>query len=194
MKPTLGVDLDGVVCDWANPVNRYLAKACGVAPLEVSQWNFNLLYPPCPARTEAWDYVWGRWIRFGLYEDLAEIPMAVKSLHYLSSYFHLHFITHRPENSRDDTLWWLAGKRLDGWPVTLTADKVDTDPQPAVMVEDKPETVRAFQAAGIPVLLFSQPWNVAASDLDPCRVMNWSEVVISLLCFLEGDINQWRKW
>lgn len=184
MSLSLGVDLDGVVCDFAKAANEWLADQMGVTPIDVDKWDWYRGYGD--EVLPLWDQLWEREVPNGFFLTVEEVPGACDALDTLRRSGHkLVFCTARPMCSGVDTEAWLEMHDFKGHPLFVTANaKAKQHLGVDLLIDDKVETVNKYRALGKDAVLFKQPWNVTAWHKVP-SVYDWNEV-IELVGALDG--------
>ena len=173
----LAIDNDGVWCDFDGAIERWAEERHGQKPVPHDHWNFHdqwdkpALFRNILLEPEFWLTVEAH-------------PEGIEGLRKLQAYGHdLVFITHRPDAARGATERLFSYWEL--WYPLVFADGPKYTPAKAYgctwAVDDKPEEIRRYLAAGIDAYLFDRPWNQEAKDLP--RVNDWDEI----LATLEGE-------
>lgn len=166
----VGIDLDGVLYDFADSFRRYLVASGkvleGVLPSgEPSTWTFY----------EDWGFSLAEFIQIcndgvdaGIIfrgparEGASEAVNKIKNLGHT-----IHIITDRkfgsdPVNSEIATKEWLSEHNIPYDTLTFSADK--TCVATHLFVEDKLENYDALVAAGVEAYLIDRPWNNVLSE------------------------------
>lgn len=168
----LGVDLDGVVCDFASKANAHIAKACGEHERPILRWDWYREYGP--AGIAAFKEIMLMGAGRGFFSDLNPIPGALASLYRMLARGHeVIFLTHRPRMAEADTLTWLERwQLLTSQTRAVVVDRPEDKRGYAVdlLLDDRPETVGVARGG----VLFVQPWNLHVSHMMP-HVYNWSQ-------------------
>ena len=178
MRPhlALGIDLDGVVCDFASAANEWVAAQMGVTPIKTDRWDWYLGYGE--GVEEVWGRLWAEAVPDGLFLACNPIDGALDALDDLwSGGYTLVFCTARPMSAAVDTEAWLKMHGFGTCPLFVTADSrskrhLGVD----LLIDDKPETIGRHRADGRQAVLFKQPWNRDYWHKLP-SVSGWSEVV-----------------
>jgi 5'(3')-deoxyribonucleotidase len=170
MPLNVGIDLDGVVFDFARSLGRYLLSI-----------GDHRAYPLLEKEPETWDFY--NEIDMSLEEFLTACndgadagyvfagptrPGAVQAVNRIYDAGHrIHIITGRqfgtePAVSKALTHAWLRQHGFKYNTVSFSADKtiVATD----IFVEDKIQNYDALEAAGSRPYLVNRPWNIADDD------------------------------
>lgn len=172
----LGIDLDGVVFPFAENFKQY----CLTRPRSVNV--------PVDATVETWDFFrdWGMTVEEFvaicdegvddgyIFYEAEPIPGSVETLQALHRQGHtIHVITHRMFGSKSfaNTHDWLVDYKVPFTSVTFAKDK--TFAAMDVLLDDRVENYEASVRAGIPALVFDQPWNRHLEDAE--RVRGWSD-------------------
>lgn len=156
----IGLDIDGVVCDFANPANEYIANLHGVAPIPVDRWDW---YKGYGVRSEeAWQTFWQdveRSSKQSFFESLEPEPYALEGIDRLENQGHdVCFITARPLWAKEATEEWFKNHWFGHLDIHFEKVKhvVDRD----LYVDDAVHQVTALQAEGKRAVLMLQPHNV----------------------------------
>jgi hypothetical protein len=153
---SIGLDIDGVMANFAGAANRYLATACGTDPKPVDRWDWFRNYE---GGERAWRNLWRHIERHpGWFTELTPEPFALAGVLALRDLgIDLAFITARPLWSRQATLDWFEKHGMSDLPVYFTKDK-HTVPM-ELYVDDHVDHVRALHENDKRALLMLQPWN-----------------------------------
>lgn len=168
----LGIDLDGVVCDFANKANAYIWErlpegARPSRPAPVDKWDWFTHYGAAGKRL--FKQIMEVEAGLGFFAGLESLPHAVKSLQHLGrvpivagvQQHYVTYLTHRPKLAAYDTQWWLDHHRLPGSLILVDEPEDKLDYGCDLYLDDRPETVDTLRRAGREALLFRQPWNTA---------------------------------
>lgn len=160
----VGIDLDGVVYDFAESLRNHL--------LVKDSWARAADYPP-PTRWEFYED-WG----YGLHEFVFECNRGVnagiifntgkpftgaaEAFERIRAAGHsIHIVTDRtfgkPGQAALHTIAWLHRWDLHYDSITFASDKTIADVD--VMVDDRPENFHALTKAGVDAWLLTRPWN-----------------------------------
>lgn len=173
-RPILGIDLDGVVFDWANSAVRTLRQYDYPAPSpdEWQGWN----YLQENVSPEAWQWLWRHGLR-NMFGNGQAYPGATTALHYLESKAHVAFLTQRPRKIADVTLDWLARHGLRPFAVVhLDGCKAHVFDCVAY-VEDRPKNLWDLVDTGAKVFAPVRPWNQEVhSDPRIHSYEHWGEI------------------
>jgi 5'(3')-deoxyribonucleotidase len=159
----VGVDLDGVVADFARGwVNRYNAQfGTAITLAQATAWHAPAELTHFGSMAGFWQ--WARTAGDGpgrsLFRDLGTYPDAMDGLRDLLTLAHVVVLTAKPRWAISDTLAWLADLRLPLPEVHVTYHKAAVDCD--VYFEDAPhhlEQLRA-QRPGAVVCRWVRPWN-----------------------------------
>lgn len=186
-RAVLGLDVDGVIADYAGGLRPYAAADMGIVAESlpeqglydiVSAWNFD-------------DYahyqrVHRAAVEDGLYGNLPLIPGAADAIRELSNAgVHVRIVTHRlfigGQHARvvSDTVAWLEKHRIPYMSLCFTGLKDSVGAH--AYVEDSPSNIAALRAEGWPVFVADQPYN---RDVDGPRITDWSDGAGQILEFL----------
>lgn len=192
----VGIDLDGVLYDFAASFRRYLVASGqileGVLPdEEPGRWSFY----------EDWGFSLDEFIK--LCNDGVDAgyvfrgptrPHAVESVRRIKDMGHsVHIITDRkfgsdPVNSEIATKHWLDEHGIPYDTLTFSADKtcVPTD----CFVEDKLENYDALREAGVAAFLVSRPWNYDAEEFNTKRLRRRIPCIKDYADLIEAELTQ----
>lgn len=184
MTLTLGIDLDGVVCDFPTAANLHLADMLGADPIPVDRWDWYKSYGEDVE--DEWIALWDEYVPGGFFLTLDEISGACDALDVLRRLGHkLVFCTARPLCAGQDTEAWLEMRGFGGHALFVTGDSrtkqyLDVD----LLIDDKSATICKHRALGKDAVLFKQPWNRDHWHKVP-SVSGWDEV-LELVGALDG--------
>lgn len=173
---TIGIDLDGVVCDFATAANDWLSIQMDTNPIGIDRWDWYKGYGD--GVEDAWSRLWNEEVPNGFFLTVDPIPGALDALDDLRRMGHtLVFCTARPMCAAVDTEAWLEMHDFKGHPLFVTASaKAKQHMGVDLLVDDKVETVNKHRARGKDAVLFKQPWNVTSWHKVP-SVLTWTEVI-----------------
>jgi 5'(3')-deoxyribonucleotidase len=174
----LGVDLDGVCCDYYKRIREIAAewKGCDLETLEpdvdrdlrnwgiASQSVYNELHKFAVLQRQ-------------LYSSLDEIPGSGEWLRKLATQYRIRLISYRlfvPGLHRvtiEQTVEWLEANNIPYWDLCFVKNKQEVYAD--IYVEDDPRSVQSLREAGKKVICFA---NCRNRDLPPPRVGQWEEV------------------
>jgi uncharacterized protein len=170
----LGIDLDGVVADFAAAANEWLANHLDHEPLDVCEWDWFKNYPD---GAEAWQDFWRHVHESEFMLGLSPGPYAVECLLLLADKGHdIHFVTARSEKLEEQTRRWLDKHGLH-FDLSHQREKHLADRD--LYLDDHIENYWSLLTQRKDVVLFVQPWNVNAylNDLTVVGVTSWPEFV-----------------
>lgn len=186
-RAVLGLDIDGVIADYAGGLRPYAASDRGISPDEVPDQDIYDI-------VKAWSFsdydhyrrVHRKAVEDGLYRDLPLIPGAADAVRELSDAgVHVRIVTHRlfigGQHARvvSDTVAWLEKHRIPYMSLCFTGLKDSVGAH--VYVEDSPTNIAALRAEGWPVFVADQRYN---RDVDGPRITDWGAGAGQLLDFL----------
>lgn len=176
MSLTLGIDLDGVVCDFPSAANDYLCSELECSPLPVDKWDWYKGYGE--AVEPVWQRLWDEVVPGGFFLTVDEVSGACDALDHLRRQGHtLVFCTARPMCGAVDTEAWLEMHGFAGHPLFVTADsKAKQHMGVDLLIDDKSATIRKHLSLGKHAVLFKQPWNRDHWHKVP-SVSGWGEVI-----------------
>lgn len=181
----LGVDLDGVVCDFVHVCNEWIHETYGHEIIPATKWDWADDYPDGKM---AFRSFWGAGVEGGAFTRCPEIPDAVETLkRIISGGDDVVFVTHRnPANGplALHTVEWLKGR---GLPVNLAFLQEKELLRADFYVDDKPETIDALLVQGFEAVLFDQPWNREEQWQCLPRVHGWKELEWGLYANFEPE-------
>lgn len=178
----VGVDLDGVLYDWAGTTRFLLNHYLGYALPPLEDWCTSWDALKNAVQPEDWAWVWSEGIEKGLFRHGHVYTGSMMALEVLSAFADIVVITHRPLAAGGDTLRWLAHHQV---PLTELHLLVRQEPKSGVVcdvyVDDGAHNVRDLAAAhpAARVLLWRRPWN--AHEAVPSTVYvvsDWAEVIL----------------
>ncbi|WP_297006583.1 5' nucleotidase, NT5C type [uncultured Corynebacterium sp.] len=186
-RAVLGLDVDGVIADYAGGLRPYAASDFGVIADGLPE-------PDIYSIVDAWpfsDYAHYRRVHraaveAGLYRSLPLIPGAAEAIRELSTAgVHVRIVTHRlfigGQHARvvSDTVAWLEKHRIPYMSLCFTGLKDSVGAH--VYVEDSPANIAALREEGWPVFVADQKYN---REVDGPRITDWSEGVGQIIGFL----------
>ena len=173
----IGLDIDGVVCDFANPANEYIANSLGVEPILVDRWDWYKGYGV--GSSKAWKEFW-KHVQFhetDFFSSLPPEPFAIEGIKQLLEQGHeVEFVTARPVWSAPATTIWTAEH---GVPLPINWRKRKYEVPFDLYVDDSTEQVKSLREHDKRAVLMVQPHNAKAFFDD--RVFDGCEFVTSLL-------------
>lgn len=186
-RAVLGLDVDGVIADYAGGLRPYAAADFGVYPED-------LPVPDVYSIVDAWpfeDYnhyrrVHRAAVEDGLYRNLPLIPGAADAIRELSDAgVHVRIVTHRlfvaGQHARvvSDTVAWLEHHRIPYMSLCFTGLKDSVGAH--TYVEDSPSNIAALRAEGWPVFVADQKYN---RDVEGPRITDWADGARQIINFL----------
>lgn len=185
----LGLDIDGVVADYAGGLRPYVVADLGCAPADLPE-------PEIYDIVSAWPFtgydhyrrIHRAAVEDGLYRDLPVIPGAPAAIRELSDAgVHVRIVTHRlftgGQHARvvSDTVAWLEKHRIPYMSLCFTGLKDSVGAH--AYVEDSPANIAALRAEGWPVFVADQKYN---RDVDGPRITDWAAGAGQITDFLRG--------
>ena len=186
----IGLDIDGVIVDYATAMLPLLSEVCH-RPVSIEEICCYDLQEALDIDEETNEYIWGQTLGTELLIDALPIEDAIDGLSRISRH-EIWIITHRPLSLRNLTERWLGKRQVkyDNIIFVENSDKMSAGPMFDVFVEDYLEEALIFADAGVLTLLFNQPWNQTPSLPRNCRrVHTWEEVVLTVIG-LENEIKE----
>lgn len=149
----LGLDIDGVVCEFFQAYNDWVVDTYGIPAVACDRYDWYLGYPH---GGRLWAAAHASGVVEDLYGKAPVTPGAVEALASLSQAWDIHFITYRPSRLAAITSEWLDRNGMP-YPTTHTDFKwqVPCD----LYVDDHTNTVKDLLAHGKDALLFMRDWN-----------------------------------
>ncbi|MBI3044000.1 MAG: 5'-nucleotidase [Betaproteobacteria bacterium] len=187
-----GVDLDGVVADFAEGLRPVAAEWLGVSPNDLTK---EISYGFREWKLEA-SGGYDALHRFAvkqrnLFRSLPQIPGAAASLRRLSKLdIRIRIITHRlyiewfHKEAVQQTIEWLEDHGIPYWDLCFMRDKAAVGAD--LYIEDSPTNIRALRAEGHPTIVFVNSTN---RDLPDPRAESWREVEE----LVRTEFGRWKK-
>lgn len=157
----VGWDLDGVVYPFVESLRAVVERRTRVRkPLPVpKQWDFWLDWG---MTFEEWKAHFDAGVADGsLFTHGGPLDHGI--INRMHETHTIHIITHRPPEAHATTRAWLRHHNILYDSLTLTMDKAEVKVD--VAIDDKPENVEAYEAAGVAAVLYDRPWNQRADGL-----------------------------
>lgn len=160
---SIGLDIDGVMANFADAANRYLATATGSELQPIDRWDWFRNYQ---GGNKAWRNLWKHIERHPeWFTELTPEPFALNAVVTLRDLgLDLAFITARPLWSRQATLNWFENYGMSDLPVYFTKQKYTVERE--LYVDDHVGQVRSLHENDKRALLMLQPWNEAEWKAD----------------------------
>jgi len=183
----LGMDIDGVIVDYASVMLPILSGVCNrsISYDDLICWDIG----------EALDIdekmvadVWQQILGSDILRPAAPIRGAIAGLSALSKH-EIWLVTARPTSLQSLTVSWLNEKKVkyDRLLFDNGTDRHSIGQELDVFVEDHLEQACAIAEAGVSTLLLDQPWNQTAILPENCkRVTDWSAIVLSISALEEA--------
>ncbi|MBN1897171.1 MAG: hypothetical protein JW827_00200 [Spirochaetes bacterium] len=188
-KPSIGIDIDGVIGDSDKTFRKYINKFFGFNLKQqdvIHSFYEKVLGIPKKKMTEFWDY-------FDEKNKWLEIPVlsgARTSLDYLKEKYQIILITARPKKAKEQTLHWLAKNKIPYDKIYFVQEYEGKSKLNLVfskglllkcVIEDRIDFAMEFIKEKIKVLLFDYPWNQLRSSKPSknllIRIKGWREVL-----------------
>ena len=175
---TIGIDIDGVIVDYATAMLPVVSEVCGrpVSVRDLRHWD---LRKALDIDEEKEAYIWEQTLETDLLRHARPVEGALSGLLELSRH-ETWLVTARPSHMQDLTESWLAenNAKYDHLVLGRYGDKLLAGDGFDVFVEDYLEEARAIAKAGVFSILLDQPWNQASSLPQNCRrVFDWESIV-----------------
>ncbi len=180
----IAVDLDGVCYEWSRTARYMLREYRGQSQLvgEARSWDWNL---DEGVPKEDWDWLWSEGVKLGLFRYGHMVKGARIGLNRIVTAGHsIEIATHRPVNAVNDTLDWLSLYFKD-IPISglhiLSNGEEKTQVPCDILIDDKIENVKAWEASGRLAFLFDQGWNQAQGQTPRiARIHGWGHAAAVL--------------
>jgi uncharacterized HAD superfamily protein len=152
----IGIDIDGVMCDFANPANEWMAKWLGQDLAKIDRWNW---YTNFGARgPAAWKRLWDMIHANGWMANLPSIEGAVRTIRELDADgVWPVFITNRNPDLKEQTHTWMVRHGLAHLEVVHTDDKTSVPCD--IYLDDKLDNIHAYGREGLKSYLFLTEYN-----------------------------------
>lgn len=176
----IGVDLDGVCCDFCGGFSSYLNDKYNLNITEdkITSWHwweieeFNLT-------KEMWLESFSEFTNFKMWQDLEIFPHVKNVLCALSKKHEIYYLTDRPNESRRSTLKFILKNGLpvdsiffcDSSKKSLIAKTLSID----VTIDDKPSTIIDYKKNNIKTIIKHMPCNANLQFEDIPRVKDMRE-------------------
>lgn len=179
-RPKVSLDLDGVAYDFQGAACYMMRHQFGYGP-EVRRenwagWNWlqDQVHP------DHWRWLWREGVEQGLFRHGHTIKGAIDGIRALSKFADLAVVTSRPKTAMLDTMQWLAFNRLPVTEVHIIGGGVGktTVGRFDLAVDDAIHNADHFEEAGVPTLLFAQPWNIREDTPLITRTFGWEDTVM----------------
>lgn len=177
-KLTIGLDIDGVIVDYAAVMMPVISRACG-RHVSVEEINTYDITECLELDTSTADSVWKQILNSNSLLHAPPIEGAIEGLSAISGH-EIWIVTGRPASLDKLTERWLRERniRYDRIIFDRAMDKMLVGPEFDVFVEDFLEGARVIAESGVLTLLFDQPWNRSDSLPENCqRVFDWDTIV-----------------
>lgn len=170
----IGIDIDGVIADLVSAMLPILSEVCGYSVIYADITEYDIGKVLKTERQMA--YIWKAVYNDAFLINAPVIKGALDGLNRISNHT-IILITSRPQETQIATEQWFKNKcikydRLIFCQQGKHVYRGDID----MFIEDQYEEACNMVAAGIPTLLFNQPWNQALVDSSNIkRVRDWKE-------------------
>lgn len=154
----IALDLDGVVYNYSATacylMNHY--KGYNLDWTETNSWN----WLQSQVSNNDWQWLWSGGVKEGLFRYGHLIKGAAEGVKELSKLGKIIVVTSRPTNAIQDTLDWLSFMKFPVSGVHILSNGENKGTIKAdVAIDDKPENIEDYAAAGTPVIIFTQKYN-----------------------------------
>lgn len=157
---TIGVDLDGVICDWLTAAKENIRQ---IVPEPERLDTYDLQHHRYPDIHQAF---YAEAMRVEMYRDLRPIPDALSVMNNLSQIpdLQMYYVTSRPpvKGMQEVTVDWILEHNFPPWPVYLTTNKAGKCLELGIemFLEDTPEQAeRIVDGSNANVVLLKQKYN-----------------------------------
>jgi len=174
----IGIDIDGVIVDYATAMLPLLSEICG-RPIEYHDLGNRDLGEALNIDGKTVTDVWERILISNFLRNAQPINGAIEGLSTLSQH-EIWLVTGRPASMRSLTELWFQKKNVKYSNIVFDRieHKLAVGREFDVFVEDYLEEACAIAEAGVFSILFDQPWNQAPALPEKCRrVYDWKGVV-----------------
>jgi uncharacterized HAD superfamily protein len=175
---TIGLDIDGVIVDYAAVMLPLLSEVCR-RPVTAEDICTYDITECLNIDDESAEYVWQQTLGTDLLMNAPPIDGAVEGLTALNGH-EIWIVTGRPSTLQGLTESWLSRRniRYDRIIFDRIMNKMMVGPEFDVFVEDFLDGARVIAEAGVYTLLFNQPWNQSPALPKNCRrVYDWTTIV-----------------
>lgn len=160
-RPTIAVDIDGVIANQVHDLLRRVKEDYGI---DLAFEDINEYNPPI-GPVDFWHVITEAQKDFRYLRDMPPFPGAADAFECLQQYFRVGVVTARPDYLADLTEEWLDANRFypDFCYVGAEGKKHLLDEKFDFLIEDYPKNVQAYLdhcTDGVAVLL-ERPWNHA---------------------------------
>lgn len=160
MKPTVGIDIDGVLYQWEPTARKILSERVG-EPVSVSQ-NWDSIKEQ--VSDTDWKWLWAsRGARRRVFSEGPAHDGAVEGVKELENHFYVALVTSRPRDVADLTMQWLAEREIKPHllvHVPSGMKKWEVAPRCAMYVEDNVDNCEGLtKNLGVTVWCPRRPWN-----------------------------------
>ena len=172
MKPTLLVDIDGVLCEQGDRLRSLVLDVTDgrvrLEPGDCRHYDFTdcVAADGAALTKDEWREVVRR---YGDPETIASLPVmpgAAEGLERLTFLYDIAIVTTRRPELREATERWLDGWALFPRSLTFVGHRRKHEvPGVAVAVEDDYDQAALFSQVGVPCVLMSWPWNTGRPPL-----------------------------
>ena len=174
----IGLDIDGVIVDYAAVMLPLLSEVCQ-RPVSVEDICTYDITECLNIDEKAAEYVWQQTLGTDLLINAPPVDGAIDGLSALDGH-EIWIVTGRPSTLQDLTEAWLSRRKIryDRIIFDRVMNKMLVGPEFDVFVEDFLEGATVIAESGVFTLLFNQPWNQSMTLPENCRrVYNWSAIV-----------------
>ena len=177
-KLTIGLDIDGVIVDYAAVMLPLLSEVCR-RPVSAEDIYTYDITECLNIDDKAAEYIWQQTLGTDLLVNAPPVEGAIDGLSELDGH-EIWIVTGRPSTLQEITEEWLSRRKIkyDRIIFDRVMNKMLVGPAFNVFVEDFLEGARVIAEAGVFTLLFNQPWNQSPALPANCwRVRDWPSIV-----------------
>ncbi len=174
----IGLDLDGVVCDWQQAALDIMEER-GYPHMSVDDWIY-WDWLKDQVKPKDWKWLWDEGVRLS-YQLALPYPGAVLFAHKLKKLGNLVILTSRPEGAWRDTIdWWYGHMHFspDGFNFFKKGDEKGIIPCD-YLIEDNNIYAMSYMDhnPNATVILLERPWNNQGPDSELIRASTYEDVL-----------------
>lgn len=156
-KPIIGVDIDGVLCDFNGVMQRIFRNSFGVEYSldQVTTWHYHECLPVTQKQFNSACALFGR----QHCEFAPLLPGAAEGMRVLTQDYRIWLITARHDDTLPQTRRWLEHNGIPHDALIFARGKGEFADVVSCMIEDSPRTALHFAKRDVPVVLMDAPYN-----------------------------------